>query len=79
MVTTRSSDLELPLLGKPRDQLPSLKLPMNLEVMLRFLYFFKCENLRSKKQLIVHVKKSYSCGKRLPMARPPATLVMNVM
>ena len=51
MVSTRSSDLTFPLIDKPKDGLPSLKLPTNLDVMQRFLYYFKCENLSNQKSI----------------------------
>ena len=51
MVSTRSADVAFPLIGKPIDRLSSLKLPTNLEVMLRFLYHFKCDKLSKQKSI----------------------------
>ena len=51
MVSTRASDLELPLLGKSREMGSPLKLPTNLEVMQRFLHYFKYEKLSKQKSI----------------------------
>ena len=51
MVSIKSSDLTFSLIGKPKDGLPSLKLPTNLNVMLRFLLYFKCEKLSKQKSI----------------------------
>ena len=51
MVSTRGSDLEFPLLGKPREMLSPLKLPTILEVMQRFLHYFKYEKLSKQKSI----------------------------
>ena len=51
MVSTRSTDVAFPLIGKPIDRLSSLKLPTNLEKMQRFLYHFKCDKLSKQKSI----------------------------
>ena len=51
MVSTRSADLVYPLFGKPMDRLFPLKLPTNLHVMQRFLYYFKSEKLGKQKSI----------------------------
>ena len=51
MVSTKASDLQFPHLGKPREMLFSLKLPTNLEVMQRFLHYFKYEKLSKQKSI----------------------------
>ena len=51
MVSTRASDLEFPLLGKPREMLYPIKLPTNFEVMQRFLHHFKYEKLSKQKSI----------------------------
>ena len=49
MAFTRFADLEFPLIGKPKNHLFFMKLPTNLNVMQRFLYYFKCERLSKQK------------------------------
>ena len=51
MVPTRSADIAFPLIVKPIERLFSLKLPTNLEVMQRFLYYFKCDKLSKQKSI----------------------------
>ena len=60
MVCARASDFECPLLGKPREKLFS-KLPRNLEVMQRFIYFLKYEKL--SKQISIN----RTCDKVIPL------------
>ena len=51
MVSTRSTDVAFPLIGKPIDRLSSLKPPTNLEKMQRFLYDFKCDKFSKQKSI----------------------------
>ena len=50
------------LFGKPKDQLSFLKLPANLELMQRFLIYFKRDKLSKKNSLPGHVTKLFSRG-----------------
>ena len=51
MVSTKSADLDFPLLGKLKDRLSSLKLPTNLNMMQQFVYYFTCEQLNKQKSI----------------------------
>ena len=48
-ISTRSAGQDFPHLGKQKDRRSSLKLLTNLDVMQRFLYFFKYELLSKQK------------------------------
>ena len=51
IVSTKSADLSFSLLSETKDQLFLLKLPAKLDVMLRFLHYFKCEQLSQQKSV----------------------------
>ena len=63
MALTRSADLEVSHIGKPKDHQSFFKLVMNLDVMQRILYYVKSERLKSRNLLIGHLIKLFSFGK----------------
>lgn len=78
MISLRSKDISLPIIGKPRSEaLSMLKLPTNRDVLQRFTFFMKVEKTPVCNRLIKLALKLLHFGRKLLDKHPKATPVTN--
>ena len=78
MISLRSKDISLPIIGKPRSEaLSVLKLQTNRDVLQRFTFFMKVEETPVCNQLFKLALKLLHFGRKLLDNHPKATPVTN--